>query len=91
MTLPSDKPLKLDKQYRFQWEPAQDCFVILYPEGVVKLDASAGQIMRRVDGKTSAQEIVAQLVQAFPGVDLRQDVIVFLEHAHDKGWIKVCE
>ena len=32
--------------------------------------------------------IVADLERAFPGADLRSDVIEFLEHAHEKGWIR---
>lgn len=30
--------------YRFQFEPAQNGFVILYPEGMIKLNESAGQL-----------------------------------------------
>ena len=39
--------------FRLQWEPAQDCHVLLYPEGMVKLPGSAGEIMKRVDGTRS--------------------------------------
>ena len=30
--------------YRFQFEPAQNGFVILYPEGMIKLNESAGPL-----------------------------------------------
>lgn len=89
MTLPTDKALMLEKQFRFQWEPAQNTHVLLYPEGLIKLPGSAGEIMKRIDGKASAEDIVRSLEQAFPGADLQQDVIDFLEVAHDKGWIRV--
>lgn len=89
MSLPMDKPLRLEKQFRFQWEPAQDCYVLLYPEGLVKLTGSAGEILRRVDGQATVFAIIDSLEQAFPGVDLKQDVIEFLEGIHDKGWIRV--
>lgn len=89
MTLPTDKALMLEKQFRFQWEPAQNTHVLLYPEGLIKLPGSAGEIMQRIDGKASAEDIVRSLEQAFPGADLQQDVIDFLEVAHDKGWIRV--
>ena len=36
--------------FRLQWEPAQGCFVLLYPEGMVKLNQSAGEILKRCDG-----------------------------------------
>ena len=88
LPLPHDKPLQLQRQFRFQWEAAQDCFVLLYPEGMVKLPGSSGQIMKRVDGTRSVNDIVRELEAAFPGVDLRGDVIGFLEIAHGKGWIR---
>ena len=49
--------------------------MLLYPEGMVKLSGSAGEIMKRVDGSTSVTQIVEDLETAFPGADLRSDVI----------------
>ena len=76
------------RHYRFQWEPAQSAYVLLYPEGMVKLGASAGEILKRVDGASPVSAIVADLERAFPGADLRRDVTDFLAHAHEKGWIR---
>ena len=87
-SLSEDAVVELDKQYRFQWEAAQDCFVLLYPEGMVKLPGSAGEIMKRVDGNNRVSQIIADLETTFPGADLRQDVINFLEAAYANGWIR---
>ena len=84
-------PIELQRQYRFQWEEAQQSFVLLYPEGMIRLEGSAGEIMKRVNGRTSVNDIIADLEQAFPGVDLRGDVVEFLEIAHGKGWIRTCD
>ena len=84
-------PIELHKQYRLQWEEAQQCFVLLYPEGMVRLEGGAGEIMKRVDGRATMKAIIAELEQAFPGVDLRADVVEFLEVAHGKGWIRTRE
>jgi pyrroloquinoline quinone biosynthesis protein D len=84
-----DVVLELARHYRFQWEPAQNAFVLLYPEGMVKLGGSAGEILKRVDGASPVSAIVADLERAFPGVDLRRDVTEFLAHAREKGWIRV--
>ena len=62
--------------------------VLLYPEGMVQLPGSSGEILKRVNGAARVGEIVADLERAFPGADLRGDVIEFLEHAHAKGWIR---
>ena len=43
--------------FRLQWEPMQDCHVLLYPEGMVKLNGSAGEIMKRCDGQRTLAEI----------------------------------
>ncbi|MGH7338480.1 MAG: pyrroloquinoline quinone biosynthesis peptide chaperone PqqD [Myxococcota bacterium] len=79
--------LALARGHRFQWEPAQSAHVLLYPEGMVKLGTSAGEILKRVDGRTSVGAIIADLERAFPAANLRADVTEFLEHAQGKGWI----
>jgi pyrroloquinoline quinone biosynthesis protein D len=84
-----DVVFELARHYRFQWEPAQNAYVLLYPEGMVKLGGSAGEILKRVDGAAPVSAIVADLERAFPGVDLRRDVTEFLTHAREKGWLSV--
>ena len=82
---------KIAPLYRMQWEEAQQCHVLLYPEGMVKLGASAGEIMKRVDGKTSVSALVDSLKEQFPGVPLEQDVYQFLEVAYGNGWLRTVE
>ena len=74
--------------FRVQWEEVQDCYVVLYPEGMVKLSHSAGEIMKRVDGQTSIEAIIKNLEQAFSESNLEDDVVKFLEVAYDNGWIR---
>ena len=83
-----DSVIELQRQYRFQYEEAQKAYVLLYPEGLIRMEGSAGEILKRVDGKTSVEGIVQDLQRTFPGVELRQDVIDFLEVAYGKGWIR---
>jgi hypothetical protein len=45
--------------------------------------------MKRVNGATTIEDIIQELQQAFPGVDLRQDVLDFLELAYGKGWVRI--
>jgi pyrroloquinoline quinone biosynthesis protein D len=52
---------KVGRNFRIQWEPAQDAHVLLYPEGMVKLNQSAGEILKRCDGVASVADIVADL------------------------------
>lgn len=76
--------------FRFQWEPAQDCYVLLYPEGMVKLNGSAGAILNEVDGQRDVDTIVASLQQRFPDAgDLGPDVRAFLKDAEQQHWIEL--
>lgn len=84
-TIP-DKPA-LSRLFRMQWEEAQHCYVLLYPEGMVKLNESAAEILKRCDGRHTAPAIVAELEQAFACGGLRDDVDDFLRAAGERGWL----
>ena len=85
--LDTDLP-ELAPTFRFQWEEAQNCWVILYPEGMVKLSPSAGEIMKRCDGRSNVAQIVAGLESQFSATGLDSDVKKFLEAAREHGWIR---
>jgi pyrroloquinoline quinone biosynthesis protein D len=66
--------------YRFQYEPAQKGHVLLYPEGMIKLNESAALIGGLID------ELDAQ----FPGVpELGDDIEQFMEVARAQHWIEL--
>jgi len=75
------------KPYRLQFEKAQDSWVLLYPEGMVKLNGPAGEILQRCDGAKNINTVVEELESAFEQKDLQNDVISFMEIALDKRWI----
>ncbi len=74
--------------FRLQWEQAQGNHVLLYPEGMVKLNRSAGEILSRCDGVASVAQLVSQLESAFGAQGLRADVIAFLQMARQQGWVR---
>lgn len=75
--------------HRFQWEEAQNCYVILFPEGMVKLNGGAGEVLNLVDGKRTVAEIVTELKAKFSDVpDLENDIIGMLELAIEKAWLR---
>jgi len=74
---------------RLQWEKAQDCHVLLFPEGMVQLSESAHAILEKCTGEQTTQEIIDQLSQQFPGADLADDVYQFFEQAVSHVWIKL--
>jgi pyrroloquinoline quinone biosynthesis protein D len=78
----------LNPMFRFQWEKAQNCFVLLFPEGMVKLNGGAGEIMQLIDGKTNLQQITETLQTKFPDADnLAADVNEFITTAIEKKWL----
>ena len=78
---------RIGNGFRLQWEAAQDCHVLLYPEGMVKLNASAGQILLRCDGERSVEDIVTDLEAAFSATGLEPEVRSFIEIAHRQRWL----
>ena len=74
--------------FRLQWEPAQDCHVLLYPEGMVKLNQSGGEILKRCDGQRSVAAIVAEIEQAFSATGLEREVLGFVEIAAKQRWLE---
>jgi pyrroloquinoline quinone biosynthesis protein D len=73
-----------------QFEPAQGCHVLLYPEGMIKLNDSASEILQQVDGKRSVAEIIGNLQQRFPDVpSIDEDILAFMEVAHAQFWIEL--
>ncbi|PUA17513.1 pyrroloquinoline quinone biosynthesis peptide chaperone PqqD [Glaciimonas sp. PCH181] len=82
-----EKP-KLSKLFRMQWEEAQNNYVLLYPEGMVKLNESAAEILKRCDGERDCAAIVSDLETTFEMQDLTADVEDFLRTANEQGWIR---
>lgn len=78
---------KLSRLFRMQWEDAQSCYVLLYPEGMVQLNQSAAEILKRCDGQRNVSAIVDDLELAFGATDLEDDVKDFLREANQRGWI----
>jgi pyrroloquinoline quinone biosynthesis protein D len=75
--------------FRLQWEAAQNAHVLLYPEGMIKLNASAGEILKRCDGTATIADITADLERAFAASSLSDDVMRFINMALEKKWLKI--
>ncbi|MDV2441057.1 pyrroloquinoline quinone biosynthesis peptide chaperone PqqD [Acinetobacter gerneri] len=83
-----EKIVKWRAGYRFQFEPAQNKYVILYPEGMIQLNESASEIGRFIDGKMTTEQIIFQLIQKYPdAAELAVDVDDFMQVAQQQHWI----
>ncbi len=79
---------RVSAHFRVQWEEVQKAWVLLYPEGMVKLNGSAGEILRRLDGDKTVQAVIDELESQFETSALTADVLDFLAIAQSQGWIK---
>jgi len=78
----------LNPRYQFQWEEAQQCHVLLFPEGLIKLGGSAAEIIQRCLEPTTLSSVIDDLQQTFPDADsIAQDVKEFLQDAKQQDWI----
>jgi pyrroloquinoline quinone biosynthesis protein D len=79
----------IGRGFRLQWEAAQNAYVLLFPEGMIKLNGSAGEIMKRCTGASTVAEITADLERTFQTPGLSADVVAFVEMARGKQWLTV--
>ena len=84
------KPV-VGRGFRLQWEPAQEAHVLLYPEGMVKLNSSAAAIMTRCDGVRTVADIVADIERTYGVTGLAADVSAFVLMAREKSWLEMKE
>ena len=89
MTIEQKDIYKIAAHHRFQWEEAQQSHVILFPEGMVKLNGSAGEVLSLVDGRNSIDQIIASLKIKFKDVEgIEKDILSMIQFDLDKAWIE---
>ncbi|HEY1995665.1 pyrroloquinoline quinone biosynthesis peptide chaperone PqqD [Paraburkholderia sp.] len=86
--LPATSPLKIRPLFRLQWEPAQNAHVLLYPEGMVKLNQSAAEILKRCDGTRDLETLIVELETAFNATGIGDEVRAFVVDARSRGWLE---
>ncbi|MCW8905191.1 pyrroloquinoline quinone biosynthesis peptide chaperone PqqD [Sedimenticola sp.] len=84
---PSDRPV-INPVFLFRWEEQEQAYLLLYPEGIIKLNDSAGNILKLCDGELTLQSITEKLKILFGDEGIDDDIYNFMEVARGKGWIK---
>ncbi|MGC3873654.1 pyrroloquinoline quinone biosynthesis peptide chaperone PqqD [Halomonas sp. GXIMD04776] len=82
---------RLRPGWRLQWEETQQRHVLLYPEGMVQLNDSAGAVLTLLDGERDVAALITELQRRYPQApaeELAQDVEEFLQDAANQGWIR---
>ena len=89
MNIDTNTVVSISPGLRLQFEKAQDTWVLLYPEGMVKLNQSASEIMQRCDGKRKLSDVVELLEKDFEQTGLEPDVLSFVQHALEQKWVEL--
>lgn len=79
----------IGRRFRLQWEAAQEAHVLLYPEGMVKLNGSAGAILSRCDGSRTVADIIADIESGYGRAGLSDDICAFVALAVRNGWLEI--
>lgn len=83
----ADVRLTLNRLFRLQFEQAQQAWVLLYPEGMVTLNPSAAEILRRCDGRFTQEELIADIESAFQQSGIGSEISNFIGEARRRGWL----
>ncbi len=84
----NDRP-EINPLYLFRWEEQEQAYLLLYPEGIIKLNDSAGNVLKLCTGQKTFEEIIVELKDLFGTDDLEDDVYRFMEVALGKGWVRL--
>jgi pyrroloquinoline quinone biosynthesis protein D len=72
---------------RLQYDDVREEHVLLVPEGVVRLNPTAAEVLELCDGDRSLDEIVDTLSARYEGSDLRADVEGLVDGMTQRGLV----
>ncbi|HEY8369378.1 MAG TPA: pyrroloquinoline quinone biosynthesis peptide chaperone PqqD [Thermodesulfobacteriota bacterium] len=88
MSLPAG-PLRLARRAKLRLDPVRRKPLLLVPEGVLVLNRTAHEIVRRIDGTRTAADLAAELTAAAGGeARVAAEVRAFLERLAAKGLLE---
>jgi pyrroloquinoline quinone biosynthesis protein D len=72
---------------RLRYDDVREEHLLLIPEGVVRLNPSAAEVLELCDGERSVDDIVDALSARYDGADLRDDVQELIDAMAQKGLV----
>jgi pyrroloquinoline quinone biosynthesis protein D len=70
---------------RLRYDEVRGEHLLLIPEGAVRLNPSAAEVLGLCDGERSLEDILGVLAERYPGADLRDDVQGLLDAMTQRG------
>ena len=72
---------------RLRYDEVREEHVLLIPEGVVRLNPTAAEVLELCDGERSLDDIVGTLSARYQGADVRNDVLELVNAMAQKGLV----
>ena len=72
---------------RLRYDEVRAEHVLLIPEGVVRLNPSAAEVLELCDGERSLEDIVGALSARYDGADVRDDVRELVDAMAQRGLV----
>jgi pyrroloquinoline quinone biosynthesis protein D len=72
---------------RLRYDEVREEHVLLVPEGVVRLNRTAAEVLELCDGERSLDDIVGALSARYEGSDLRGDVEALVDGMTQRGLV----
>lgn len=72
---------------RLRYDDVREQHVLLIPEGAVRLNPTAAEVLELCDGERSFEEIVVVLTERYDGADLRDDVRGLVDGMAERGLV----
>ena len=72
---------------RLQYDEVREEHLLLIPEGVVRLNPTAAEVLELCDGERSLDDIVGALSERYAGADLGDDVRGLVDAMAEKGLV----
>jgi len=72
---------------RLQYDDVRDEHLLLIPEGAVRLNATAAQVLELCDGERPTDDIAAALAERYGGADVADDVRELLDGMEQRGLV----
>jgi pyrroloquinoline quinone biosynthesis protein D len=72
---------------RLRYDDVREEHVLLIPEGAVRLNPTAAEVLELCDGERSIDDIVGALSARYEGADLRDDVVELVGALAQRGLV----
>lgn len=80
----------LNPIYHYRWEEAQQAHILLYPEGLVRLNDTAAAVLGQCRTHRPVSAVIDSLAATYGDTAIEAEILEFLQICLDKGWICVC-